>query len=287
MKLLHVDGDWIMRHSGDVTCRPVQVWRSGLLDALPGCIDHAVVGAADGMGRNGWGGALLMRDVTPDLVPPGDEPVGLEQHRGFLDHMATVSARFWGWTDDVGLHPPTNRRAWFGPGMQAVEEARGWPDDVPRIVRMGWGRFFDEAPSAVASVIADLQRDGDPLSVALATTPSTFLHGDWKMGNLGTAAEGRTVLLDWAVPGQGPACQDLCWYLALNRSRIPEGKEESIAAYRAALERHGIATDAWWDRQLSLCLLDELVLFGWEKVLGDPSELAWRCDRAQEGAALL
>jgi aminoglycoside phosphotransferase (APT) family kinase protein len=38
---------------------------------------------------------------------------------------------------------------------------------------------------------------------ASATTPTTFLHGDWKLGNLGVAP-GRTVLLDWTYPGIGP-----------------------------------------------------------------------------------
>ena len=96
VKHLHVDDDWIMRSSGDVVGRPLLVWRSGLLDQLPDCIDHAVVGAAAGLGRNGWGAALLMHDVSAWLVPPGDHPVPLDQHLGFMDHMAALHAGFWG-----------------------------------------------------------------------------------------------------------------------------------------------------------------------------------------------
>ena len=74
LKHLHPDDDWTMRGFGDLGCRPVEVWTSGLLDAVPPTIDHAVVGAAAGLGRNGWGGALLLRDVSEHLVPEGDDP---------------------------------------------------------------------------------------------------------------------------------------------------------------------------------------------------------------------
>ena len=57
-------------------------------------------------------------------------------------------------------------------------------------------------------------------------------------------------------PGAGPACWDLCWYLALNRARLPGQKEAAISRFRTALERHGIATAAWWQEQLDLCLAE-------------------------------
>ena len=69
----------------------------------------------------------------------------------------------------------------------------------------------------------------DPLSV----TPTTFLHGDWKMGNLGSHSDGRTILLAWAVPGAGPPCWELCWYLGRNRERLPESKEATTGRFRA------------------------------------------------------
>jgi hypothetical protein len=58
----------------------------------------------------------------------------------------------------------------------------------------------------------------------------------------GTHPDGRTILLDWAFPGAGPACWDRCWYLALNRARLPEPKEAAISRFRAALEDRGIDT---------------------------------------------
>jgi hypothetical protein len=97
----------------------------------------------------------------------------------------------------------------------------------------------------------------------------------------------RSGLLDWAGPGAGPALQDLCWYLAINRARLPESKENAVAAFRASLEAHGVTTAEWWDRQLALCFVAATLQFGWEKALGDADEFGWWCDRALEGAALL
>jgi hypothetical protein len=282
LKQLHVDGDWTMRGFGDLACRPVEVWTSGLLDAVPPTIDHAVVGAASGLGRNGWGGALLLHDVSDHLVPPGDAVLPLEDHHQLLDHMADLAAAFWEPSGLPELLSLESRWTAFGPGWMTAEEALGWPDAVPRIAADGWARFAERAPADVARLIDDLRVDAGPLVRAARRTPQTFLHGDWKLGNLGVA-EDRTVLLDWTYPGIGPVAHDLAWYLALNRARLPESKEASIDALRSSLERRAIATDDWWDAQVGVCLLGALVQFGWEKALGDDDELGWWCDRAREG----
>ncbi|HEX6569782.1 MAG TPA: hypothetical protein VF015_11470 [Acidimicrobiales bacterium] len=289
LKVMHVDGDWIARSLGDLTCRQVTVWTAGLLDALPPSIDHTVVGAARGFGRNGWGAALLMRDVGEHLVPEGDDPVDPGQHAAFLDHMAEMSARFWGWTDTVGLTPPTVRWSFFGPGMLACEADLGWPHEVPAIAERGWRAFAERAPADVRAAVDAVRREPSLVAGALAGTPSTFVHGDWKMGNLGSHPDGRTILLDCAYPGEGPACHELGWYLATNRDRLPESKEAAIERFRRALVAHGVDADTggWWDRQLDLSLLGTLVQFGWEKALGDADELGWWTDRAREGARRL
>jgi hypothetical protein len=289
VKHVHVDGDWTMRGFGDLGCRPALVWSSGLLAALPASIDHAVAGVAVEQGRHGWGAALLLHDVGPWLVPPGDEPLALARHRGFLATLAELSAAFWGWEDDIDLLPLENRWAMFGPSALAVEEQLGWPEPVPKVAAEGWGRFAERAPADVRDVVDGLRRDLDPLVVAVRRTPQTLLHGDWKLGNVGSRPEpdGRTILLDWSYPGAGPVAHDLAWYLAMNRDRLPEPKEACIDALGTSLAAQGIDLDGWWDTQVSLCLLGALVQLGWEKALGDDDELGWWCDRAREGAAHL
>jgi len=286
LKVMHPDGDWIGRTLGDLCCWPVQVWASGLLDLVPPSIDHAVVGAADRVGRHGWGGALLMEDVGPWLIPEGDEPITLEEHAGFISSMADLQSAFWGFQDDSRLLSMAGRFGFFSPGTMAVEEALGFPHLVPRIAADGWGRLAAR-PGPVVAGILDLWRDPQPLVTALAATPQTFLQGDWKLGNLGRRPDGRTILLDWAYPGQGPATWELTWYLALNAARLPETKEATVTRHRRALEARGVEVAAWWDRQLALALLAGMVVFGWEKVLGSDEEFGWWLDRAGEGLAIL
>jgi len=285
-----VEADWIMRVTGDRVFWPHRLWRGGLLARVPVAIDHAVVAmAVDGRGP-GAQLAILMRDVGAALIPEGDDVVGVDVHEGLLDDMAALHAAFWGWRDDLGLQTMPQRLGMFAPATIAPElVVDGAPDAVPPPIRVadeGWHRLPEVAP-ALAELVLPFHDDPTSLIDSLATTPCTFVHGDWKMGNLGRHADGRTVLLDWAYPGEAPGCWDLMWYLALNRARLPQSKEQSIARYRAGLEAAGIDTGEWWERQLGLSLIGMMVVFGWEKAVGDPDELAWWQDRALAAARWL
>lgn len=287
LKHVHIDDDWTMRFFHETTCIPLEVWRLGFGDLLPARIDHTIRAAAGGIGRDGLGAALLMRDATAELIPEGDQLVPIEHHLQLIDDIAALAAATWGWDGHPSLLPYANRWMAFGDADIAVEAANGFPTAVPRIAQEGWMRFGQRAPARVRDLVLGVRNDLEPLVRALRRTPSSFLHGDWKMGNLGIGRDGRTVLLDWTYCGAGPVCHELGWYLAINSERLPQTKEDTIEALRSSLERHGIATDAWWERQLGLCLLGMLVVFGWEKALSDDGEMGWWCDRALEGAAHL
>jgi len=286
LKHVHVDHDWTMRFSGDVGCHPARVWASGLMDVLPERIDHGVIGVAAGLGRDGLGAAILMHDFSGAMVPPGDDVLPLEQHLTFLDDMARLAARTLGWSDDVGLVPLCNRWTWFNHDSLQVEADRGWPDPVPKIAFEGWARFAERAPADVLAVIDALRRDPSPLVARVQDTPQSFVHGEWNLRNLGTA-DGRTVLIDWTYPGEGPCTYELAVYLALNRARMPQSKEDAIGRFRSSLARESVGIEWWFDDQLAVSLVAALVVFGWEKALGPDDELAWWCDRAREGAARL
>jgi aminoglycoside phosphotransferase (APT) family kinase protein len=160
----------------------------------------------------------------------------------------------------------------------APETVREEPSDPIRVAPVGWRRLEERAPDLYA-IVASLHVDPMPLVRAVSSTPQTLVHGDWKMGNLGSHPDGRTVLLDWAVCGAAPCWADLTHYLSLNRARLPESKERATDAYRDALERLGVDTEPWWDRQRALSLLGGMVQFGWEKALGEgeesDAELSW------------
>ena len=277
LKHLDLAQDWTMRASGCLRGAPLLAWERGLLARLPACFNQPIIGVApeDGGPPPSGGCALLMRDVTPWLMPVSDEPISLEQHLRFLRHMAALHAAFWAGGEECEVVPVMHRYLELSPWLADAEAAMGSAHLVPRLVGEGWPRLAEVAPAA-AAVVIPLARDPGPLVAALEGTPQTFVHSNWKLDNLGTDADGRTVVLDWEQPGRGAPLSDLAWYLAINCRRLPQGKPDAIAAYRQALEEHGISTEAWWDRQLALCLLGALVQFGWEKALGGyDEELAW------------
>lgn len=277
--------DWISRVVGDFDLWPLQIWKAGIMAAAPPEIDHATLGmAVDGDGDEAVL-TMLLRDVGPWLVPEGDTIVPLEHHADFLDAMAALSASTWGWKDTIGLCTFSKRVRAFSPAQIEPELARSWTDGPPGPIvaaDAGWRQLADRRPE-LHRIATRFHADPAPLAAALASTPACFLHGDWKMGNLGHHDDGRTIIFDWAYPGEGPPCWDLAWYLSLNASRLPESKEAAIARFRGALEAHDIATDDWFDDQVSLCLLANAVMFGWEKALGSEEELAWWDTAAMDG----
>jgi Phosphotransferase enzyme family len=285
LKRLSPARDWIMRVTGDRFHRPYLIWRAGIMDRAPLCIDHTVVAMEiDGEGDDAEL-SMLMRDISPYLLPEGDALVSEAQHAGFIEAMAELSAAFWGWTDSIGnLTTMAQRIRFFDRPNVAREMAVGEPPGPIAAADAGWRRLPERSPF-LADLALRVQEHPELVTEPLLGTPTTFVHGDWKMGNLGRHPDGRTILLDWAYPGSGPACWDLCWYLALNRARLPEQKQAAITRFRAALESHGIATAAWWQEQLDLCLIGIMATFGWEKALGDANELSWWEARVAEAVA--
>src|SRR6201999_3890112 len=101
-----------------------------------------------------------------------------------------------------------------------------------------------------ARIVEPLAMDPTPLVAELERMPQTFVHGNWKFGNLGLDDVGHTILLDWEDPGRAPGTVDLAWYLALNCDRSPMSKEMTITAYQAALESYGVEVEPWFDHAM-------------------------------------
>ena len=284
LKHQNVADDWLMRATGDLGRRYVALWEYGILDRVPDVIDHATVGCA----FDGRAGAVLLRDVSAGLLPAGDEQLTIGQHRRFLDHMALLHATFWGWRDQIGLTPLANRYLAMTPAVAAAEAALGSTAQVPPLLSVGWSLLPAVAP-ALAAAVLPLLDEPSALLTALGQVPHTFVHGDWKAGNLGEHPDGRTILIDWGeFPGEASPLADLAWYLALNAARLPEPKDDTIVTYHTALERHGVSTAGWWDDAVALELLATMVQFGWEKALSGPGpELDWWESAALRGARCL
>ncbi len=67
--------DWLLRATGDPGVRYVRLWEHGLFDRLPDVLTLQWSRAA----FDGTVGMILLRDVTDQLLTPG-EPFSLEEH---------------------------------------------------------------------------------------------------------------------------------------------------------------------------------------------------------------
>ena len=115
--------DWNMQATNDYACRSVALWQHGLLDRLRPTVDHAILACA----RDGDGWAILMRDVSPNLM--GREAWSEAEIKYFLDALVTIHATFW---DAPELSNPAIGLCDTTTMIQAlsVETARRLPSDT-------------------------------------------------------------------------------------------------------------------------------------------------------------
>src|SRR5262249_22979914 len=135
IKHISRDLDWLMRVLGDgaggTRPRALTVWQEGLLDALPPEIDPVIVGMA--YDPAGGPPPQVMPDPRATLVPP-DGAVPLDQHRGFVDHMAAMHTAFWGFTDAFGLTTTQDRYGFASLANATLESGEA----IPAMMPAGW-----------------------------------------------------------------------------------------------------------------------------------------------------
>jgi hypothetical protein len=209
---------WVMRATDD-DGREAAMWAQGRQPA-PG-IETAIVDSVRLPDR--W--LLYMEDVS-DLVSAVGALSPTEEVT-LLRRIATAST---GSPPDTHLCSLKDRLSLFSPATAARE--RDGTDLGPKIIGRGWQLIRDLIPTDLFLLAHGLASDPEPLARALAASPSRFLHGDLRPGNLGVDGA-RLVLIDWGLASWGPPALDLTWYL-FNR-RWPTGLEEGLAVMRDAL----------------------------------------------------
>jgi hypothetical protein len=303
VKLSSPECDWIVRATGDTSGREVLVWSHGLLDQLPPEITHPVVACA--RDQNGW--AILMRDVSDDLLhdPMGTTPISRADHRRYLDALAAMHLAFWesSWATEPGrgLTNPWHLYTTLSPETSRREADH--PNEVVGTIRHGWELFWALVEPDVADLVYRLCEDPAPLCAALARYPQTVVHGDPRGANIGIRRKPtpRVVLLDWHLVTPAPPGVDVAWYLWALGIQLPVPREMTLAWYRERLaDRLGDRFDeAWWQPQMALSLLGQVLRGGWYLAWAttcDPDlayrewnreELFWWCERVKEGAERL
>ncbi len=265
----HADArqDWIMQATGD-DGRVAALWVEGVFERLPAMIDHATLDIQPAPG----GAVVVMRDVS-DLLFSAERP-SRASHLRVLHAVTDMHVTCAG-LRVTGLCPLSAYYTFLSP---AVCERFAADHDVPRLALEGWSRFYDLVADNVAGAVAALHADPRPLVDALLARPSTLVHGDLKVANLGVDHD-RVVMLDWGtLTTWAPPAVDFAWYLAINAAAVGFEHDQLIADVRRA---QGEGDEA----ALRLALLGALMQLGRAKALGATSDDAETRHRERAGLA--
>jgi hypothetical protein len=244
--------DLLMAALGDSVGREYLVWSRGILDLLPQEVGHAVVdGWVDGDET-----VIVMRDLG-DSVLSWQDRLTRDQCRSMLASVAAQHRAFLG-AAPQDLTPLADLLSLFAPDR--IAPFRGSTNPLAAIVIRGWEIFAETVPADVVEPIFAFLAEPQRLADALASRPTTLVHGDLATVNM-AVSDGKLTLLDWAMPAAAPGALDIARFVAGCSSVVDASREEILAAYAAA------AGPAYDGPAMRLSLLSALAWLGWNKAL--------------------
>ena len=290
LKRLPPGGGWIGEATRDGPI-PREAWFAVAGPSLPDAVVAPYLGA--GVTPDGSVG-IVMPDLSATLLP-WDRPIG----RDAVDRvLAAVAALHTAAGPNRAANPDG---AWSCPvrervtliSRRSLERSGAAGDAVGDRILPGWDAWDRRATQPARQLVASLDADPAPLVRALGSLPSTFLHGDLKLANVGIRPDGAIELVDWQMVMAGPVAIELGWLLVSNVAALPLDPVGVLERYREA-RRDGGGVE--WDRQVDLAWIVGLMLRGWRKGLDAEAGLtlasgvaaaddlaAW-CDRAVDAA---
>ena len=263
----HVTPDGLAARMGGRIDLLHTLWTSGVFHRVPDVVDHATL-AVEKAG-DGW--IVVMRDVS-DAVLADDYVLTRDENRRVLRAADALHRAFWG--ERVEALPTL---AEYYAIFLRLHTA-GSEFSIAKLIARGWELFPEVAPPDVASVMSALIADPGLISAELEKHPSTLIHGDLRLHNIGLTSD-RVVLLDWEITACAPPAVEFAWYLIISATRIDETREEIIDDFRL------VSGDHFDPRALEIALVGALACLGWNKAL-DIVEHPDPGIRAQERADL-
>jgi hypothetical protein len=290
--------DWIARATND---GPIlrEAWFAAHGPPLPSPIRAPYLGA----GIDGDEFGILMPDLTGVLFD-WDAPVSVEALDHVLAGLASLHAVPWMVSGELdgGMWCPLRERVTLicraslerpGPARDAVAD---------RILPC-WDAFDRQAGPAARDLINSLGERPQPLLDALSGLPSTLIHGDLKLANVGIEPDGTVDLVDWQMVTVAPVAVELGWFLVSNVASLPLAPDAILDRYETKVgyaitdneDDHGWVGSnptASWDQQVDAAVLIGLLLRGWRKGadaeagislasgVSAVDDLAWWCEQA-------
>jgi hypothetical protein len=257
-------GDWLGRVAGGRAIT-AELWRAGVLQRLPASIETGIVAVEPE--RAGW--RILMRDLSAALLPT-QGPISRARHREVMVAAAALHAAFRGERFDGAI---TLERHLAISSPAIAEAERDGSDVIPKQIETAWEAFAEAADDDVAQAVLANLADPAPLARALRAGGTTLVHGDLRDDNLGFV-DGRVVLLDWDIAGEGTPALEVAWYLCHDAWRTEGTHDELLEDFLVA---EGGAVS---EHDLDLGLIAGLQLYGWifghsALIHPDPAERAW------------
>lgn len=271
--------DWLSIATEDQHCRSVKVWQCGLLDHLQPHVEHMILAACE----DGEGYALLMHDISRGMLTDQDLP--LPVIHTLLDALAAIHATYW---EDERLTDPAL-------GLAAAEKlvTIDWPQnwdlfrhtpEIVEIIAKGWDALFDMLEPDACAALQAMMNNPQPLFKKLAQFPRTFIHADFRVGNIALLPENNQVVaFDWQYTAFTPATICLCWFTMTGE--VFSMQAEAAEYYRRQLaHRLGSKFDQTiWQPMLDVGNLVEVLRKGsWHAMFATASpDEAWRARMRQ------
>jgi hypothetical protein len=285
--------DWIAQATAD---GPIlrEAWFAAYGPSLPSPIRAPYLG----VGMDGDEFGILMPDLTGVLFD-WDAPIS----DGSLDRVLAglTTLHSFPFDDELPLGGPhwcPLRERLTLICRASLDRPGPAHDAVGDRILPGWDAFDRRVPTVVRDLIDSLGRDPQPLLDALGELPSTLIHGDLKLANVGIEPDGTIDLVDWQMVTVAPVAVELGWFLVSNVASLPLRPDDVLTRYHVEARRqgHDEAGLGEWQAQVDAAILVGLLLRGWRKgadaVAGltlasgvsAAADLAWWCDRALDAA---
>ena len=218
----HLVPDWLTR-AGGAEGRALVLWSSRILEEVAGAVDHTIIDCVQT--ADGW--CVVMRDASDVLIPPRI-PVSRATSGTLLRGLGRLHDVE---VDPIGgLCSIGSRYALFAPQFHRADTGPG-PHPMREVIVRGWELFFGMVSADVGEAVAAVHADPAPLESALARFPTTILHGDAKLENMGLR-DGRLVLIDWGdLTGFGPVEVDVAWFALRGAARLEASIDDVFADY--------------------------------------------------------
>jgi hypothetical protein len=285
--------DWIAQATAE---GPIlrEAWFTAHGPSLPSPIRAPYLG----VGMDGDEFGILMPDLTGVLFD-WDAPIPVETLDQVLAGLAMLHAYPWTISGELEGGPWCPLRERLTLICRASLERPGPAHDaVGDRILPGWDAFDRRVPAVVRDLIHSLGRDPLPLLDALGELPSTLIHGDLKLANVGIERDGTIDLVDWQMVMVAPVGVELGWFLVSNVASLPLQAGDVLTRYNVEARRqgHDEAGLGEWQAQVDAAILVGLLLRGWRKGadaeagltlasgVSAAEDLAWWCEHAIDAA---